>query len=147
MNHKYLVAHDFGRTSGLTIEFAGRTHPHAIECWALDDGHRILFAQRKLGKQLESYHLGGTFDRIARYGLPYHDLLKIVESGIGPCDRVRYKQLRDSAGTRNYELIMVLTTISSGLIGVGLTFFMGAAKFLLVAALFPLVIMFFNRRH
>jgi hypothetical protein len=92
----YIVAHDRGPLSGISIEPAGRVYEHPIKCWVLDDGKKVSFARMRMGKLLDKYHVGGNFDTVALYGLSFDELCHILREQIGVSDDERYYQLVES---------------------------------------------------
>jgi len=143
---EYLVVHDLGQLSGITIERAGRSRAHRIECWALDDGKRVVFARMQMWRLLRHYHVGGSYSDMAKYGLSYGELLRVVASRIGPCDRERYElTIRTAPRAESPGAWPLIETVATGALETLWVVFRGSVKFVLVVVLLPFVIMFFNR--
>jgi len=146
MKQEYLVVHDLGQLSGITIESAGGRRKHALECWALDDGRKIVFAKMQMWRLLRHFHVGGSYSEMAKYGLGYDELLRIVSSKLGPCDRERYELItRPTPRAEGFDLWPLIETVATGTIGTLWVVLKGSIKFVLVVVLFPFAIMFFNR--
>lgn len=142
---EYLVLHKLGRLSGISIEAPGGTYDHPIECWALDEGRKVLYARRQIVRDLATFHLGGRFENMSKYVMPFDELYGILTHRMGPCDRVRYVLAKEdhravphySLQTKTYILGRTLDTI--------LFTCWELTKMLFKIVLFPFVIMFVNR--
>lgn len=146
MSQEFLVVHNLGQLTGITIEPAGRVHPHEIECWELNDGKKVIFAKMQLGRLLKDFHVGGAYAAMAKYGLSYYEVIQILRSKIGPHDRMRYMLATRSIAERS-EVPEIASTLLMGIGTTAAKVLVMMAKFLGVALLFPFVIMFFNRHR
>lgn len=149
MTTEYLVVHDFGQFSGITIEGPGKVYPHPTQCWAIRTGPQVMVARSKLGKTLTHFHLGGRFQDTANYALSFDELSAVVRMQMGPSDSERYfeastRMLDAPASAHRPGLIAAQVTSLSLLTVVK---FVGlSAKFLMTMLIMPFVIMFFNKR-
>jgi hypothetical protein len=148
MSQEYLVVHDLGSVSGLTIVKAGKTYNHPIESWAIRSGSQVMMARSKLGKLLDKQHLGGSFEGMAQYGLSYEELKAVVTHQMGPSDRERYMQaVQQTDQVLSREDKVRLTAQVSTSIFETLFITLGhGIKFLAIMLIMPFIIMFFGKR-
>lgn len=103
---KYLVVHDLKHFSGISIERdPDRTFPHPIEVWAIDSGDRVDKLLLRVPRRLSQFHVGGTFEEMARYGLDFDELVMLIGEYFGPSDRERYEAMTHGRRTSNAAFI------------------------------------------
>jgi hypothetical protein len=130
----YLVVHDLGKVSGVSIEPAGRSYDHPIECWAIDNGERAEYARLRLRTGLKPYYMFGRFDQMATYALDFTELRMIVSDHMGPTDRERYEDLVTSRNMRYIpnKSVGVIANVGTRFIGVTFQILWRALRFMLV---------------
>jgi hypothetical protein len=141
---EYLVAHELGDRSGVTIESAGKTYGHRTECWAIVSGKQFVFARTRFGRVMDKFHLGGSFERMANYAVSYEELCAVVEAYMGPSDRQRYELMtRTSPGTGAMWQGLIMT-ITGNVLRTSLIVLGRGMRLLLVVIVVPFVLRFFN---
>lgn len=88
----FIVVHSKGQLTGVSIEPAGRAYPHPIKCWAMNDGRKVTFARTGMAKLLDKFHVGGTYDTMALYGLSFDEVCMMIRERVGPSDDELYEQ-------------------------------------------------------
>jgi hypothetical protein len=87
---QYLVLHDKGAFSAISVETEGKVHSHAIKCWALNDGKRMEFVHMRMAAMLSKYYVSGTYQQMALYALSFDELHLILTNRMGLDDEARY---------------------------------------------------------
>ena len=92
---QYLVLHDKGAFSAISVETEGQSHPHAIKCWALNDGKKMEFVHMRMAAMLSKYYVSGTYQQTALYALSFDELHLILTNRMGLDDEARYYKALD----------------------------------------------------
>lgn len=145
----YLVLHDKGAFTGISIEPAGEVYKHAIACWALDDGKKVDYALLQMGRHLNKFYVSGAYQQMALYALTFEELKLILSKRLGPDDETRYSDLlkQESLG---YEVEKPFdwNAVIIGTCDFLLKLMWGIVKLMAVVVLIPFVLNFFkNRKH
>lgn len=122
-----------------------------FKVWAMNDGRRILFVERDLGRMLSKHHIGGNFESGAMYGLPPHEMAMILETKMGEDDRTRYLRLKTEAEVRKKELdakvaaskfplLKLSSIISWGVLQLLMTVVWHSIKLIVFLVVFPIII-------
>lgn len=99
----YLVLHDRGPLSGISIEPEGQHYKHRIACWALSDGDRVEFANLRMANYLKMYYMAGTYESRAMYSLPFDDLKLLLTKKLGLDDEQRYWLMHNAQDASHIE--------------------------------------------
>lgn len=93
MTTHYLVASDRGQNiTELKLMVEGAQVPARCRMWALRNGDQIMYVYNRMHNDLKGFHLHGTYQNGAVYGLEFEDMVRVVTSRIGPDDKERYEQ-------------------------------------------------------
>lgn len=90
---RYLVCQPRGECSVLRIMRDDDRISGHFETWALNNGPRVLFVETALGRLLSKHHMGGSYENGALYGLSHTEMVDVLTSKMGECDRARYERL------------------------------------------------------
>ena len=99
---KFLVVKPKGNASVLQIVPEESEINGQFESWALNDGKQILFVDTQMHKVLKSFHMFGNYESGAMYGYSFDEMVKILTSKLGLCDRARFMELEQAQNGVRY---------------------------------------------
>lgn len=92
---QYLVLHDKGPLSGISIEPGGKVYKHRIACWAIMSGKQMDYVHLQMGRHLNKYYMSGAYQQMALYALTFDELKLILSNRMGVDDEERYLRLQE----------------------------------------------------
>ena len=141
---KYLVVHQSGPFTAITVEQEGKVYINPIKCWALSDGEKVEFVNMRMDTYLKKFYVSGTFQTKALYALTYDEMCMLLTSKLGPDDESRYNMIKQAMPVTSKNHVASTIIEEAGWFGLKAIFM--AIKTLLFIVLFPIIIAFFNKR-
>lgn len=129
---RYLVCQPRGDCAVLRIMKADDQISGHFETWALNNGLRVLFVETALGRLLNKHHMGGSYESGALYGLSHTEMVDVLTSKMGECDRARYERLEQEVQAAKAQRDEVLRNSRFPLLRLAAAISWGTAKLLTV---------------